>query len=72
LVNKFTVKPAEVLGIAKPEIREGREAALIVFDPAKEWVVEENDFFSKSKNSCFLGKRLKGKIEMVFYKGRFI
>ncbi|MCF7876884.1 MAG: dihydroorotase [Candidatus Omnitrophica bacterium] len=72
LVNKFTAKPAEVLKIPEPEIKEGRKAELIVFDPKKEWVVEKNNFFSKSKNSCFLGRKLKGKIERVFYKGRFI
>jgi len=69
LVDKFRIKPAEILGREKSLIQHGVNAELIIFDPAKKWVVSKDSFFSKSKNSCFLGKQLKGKIESVFYQG---
>lgn len=65
LIEKFRIKPAEILGLKKGLVEEGSQADLIIFDPNKEWVVSRESFFSKSKNSCFLGKKLKGKIENV-------
>jgi dihydroorotase len=70
LITKFLVNPAKILGIKKNLIKVGASANLIIFNPNKEWKVSKQDFYSKSKNSCFLGRKLQGKIEKVFYKGK--
>lgn len=69
LVDKFCLRPAEILGVKKKEIKEGEDAALVIFDPNKTWKVTKDSFFSKSKNSCFLNRGIKGKVEAVFYRG---
>lgn len=69
LLDRFLTCPAEILGVKKRKIEEGEPAELVIFNPQKEWIVSEESFFSKSKNSCFLGKKLKGKIEKVFFRG---
>ena len=37
-------------------------ADLSLFDPDKEFEFSDEHIFSKSKNSCFLGHKLKGKV----------
>lgn len=36
-------------------------ADLSLFNPDTEWIFEESDIYSKSKNSMFIGEKLKGK-----------
>lgn len=63
-------KPAEILRAKNcGEIAIGKEADLTIFDVNKEMVVSKEDFVSKSKNSPFLGKRLKGKVLHTFCSG---
>lgn len=52
-------------GIFKIEetfIEEGRKANITLFNPDEEYVFEEKDIFSKSKNNAFIGKKLKGRV----------
>ncbi len=69
LVEKLAAAPARILGIAGGRLRPGDPADLVIFDPNAEWEVSAADFVSKSKNSPFLGRRLKGKVESVWIHG---
>lgn len=60
-IANMTYKPAELLGIPKGSLTVGSDADISIFDLKKEWVVDEKKFFSKGKNSPFIGKRLTGK-----------
>ncbi|HMT30068.1 MAG TPA: dihydroorotase, partial [Bacteroidia bacterium] len=71
IIDAFTVRPRQILGITIPEIKEGAAASITIFDPAKEWQPGEADFASRSKNSPFFGMTLKGKPLAVFNNGRF-
>jgi dihydroorotase len=51
-------------------IQEGETANLTVFDPEKERVVDIQAFKSKSKNSPFHGRRLKGKTIGIINNGK--
>ncbi|MDB5008735.1 MAG: dihydroorotase [Mucilaginibacter sp.] len=62
IVQKMAVNPREILNILVPEITEGQEANLVLFDPDAEWEYTRNNNRSKSYNSPFLGQNLKGKI----------
>jgi dihydroorotase len=68
----FCSNPAKILRIERGSLSPGKDANLIILDPKKEWVVRKEDFLSKSKNSAFLGKTLKGKVEYTIYKGKII
>ncbi len=70
LIDNLLNRPAEILGVRKKTIEEAQQAELIIFNPEVTRRVSKDHFFSKSKNSCFLGKELKGKVENVFYRGK--
>jgi dihydroorotase len=69
-LDKITTNPRERLRLPIPDIEVGAEANLTVFDPTVEWMYNEGSNFSKSLNSPFLGKKLKGKVIAVINKGR--
>jgi dihydroorotase len=72
LVKKLSLNPAQILGIAKGTLSIGADADIIVVDPHQEWIVEKAGIISKSKNSAFLGKGLKGAVEYSICGGRVV
>ena len=61
-VELFSHRPRELFGLDQPSITEGQVASLSLFDPAGETRLEESTTRSKSKNSPFMGKTLKGQV----------
>jgi dihydroorotase len=70
LIEKLSVNPRRILSLPMINIAEGDTANLTVFDPEKEWVVDIQAFKSKSKNSPFHGRRLKGKAIGIINNGK--
>jgi dihydroorotase len=70
LVRKISLMPARILGIDKGTLGEGKSADLVVIDPNKEWVVQKEGLVSKSKNSPFIGRQLKGVVEYAVFGGK--
>ena len=62
LIEKLTVSPRKIFGLDVPEIKEGVPASLTLFNPATEFVFDETMIASKSKNTPFIGRPLKGKV----------
>ncbi|MFA5363257.1 MAG: dihydroorotase [Candidatus Omnitrophota bacterium] len=71
-VRKLTINPARILGISGGTLGVGRPADLAIIDPDKEWVVGKEGFISKSKNSAFLGARLRGTVEYTICRGGIV
>lgn len=69
-VQMQTVNARELFGLPVPEIKEGEPACLTLFDPAAEFIFEEAMIRSKSKNSPFTGRRLKGKVIGIINNGQ--
>jgi dihydroorotase len=69
-LDKITINPRQRLGLPVPDLETGAEANITVFDPTIEWTFDEKSNQSKSLNSPFLGKELKGKVVAVFNKGK--
>ena len=65
IIEKITDNPRKILRLKNPEIEEGAKANLTIFSPNEEFVYEEKSIVSKSKNSPFIGKNLKGKVIKV-------
>ncbi len=61
-IRMQTVNARNIFGIAIPELKEGITARLTLFDPGNEFVFEESMIRSKSSNTPFTGKKLKGKV----------
>lgn len=71
LIEKLTKNPRNLLRMPQTSIKEGEIANLTLFNPDLEWTFTEKDIHSKSKNSPFIGKKLKGKVLGVI-RGNFI
>ncbi|MES2517587.1 MAG: dihydroorotase [Bacteroidota bacterium] len=65
IIEKMTDNPRKILRLKSPELKEGSKANLTIFSPSEEWIYEEKNIVSKSKNSPFIGKKLKGKVIKV-------
>jgi len=72
LVRKMSLAPAQVLKIDRGHLSENAIADITVIDPSYEWVVDKEKFESKSKNSPFLGWKMKGRATDVFVEGRHV
>lgn len=62
LVYLLSIRPAELLKITLPSIQVGATASITLFDPEAEVTVTKNMLYSKSLNTPFLNKTLKGKV----------
>jgi dihydroorotase len=58
LVAVFSSQPREIFDLPIASINKNNAACISLFLPEQEWTVK--DFQSKSKNSAFSGKQLKG------------
>lgn len=72
LVELFSLHPARLLDIPGGTLAKGSPADLIVIDPDREWQVRAADFFSKSQNSPFIGRRLRGKNLATMVEGEWV
>lgn len=72
IVEKMAFAPRNILGLPIPKVEVGNSANFIVFDPLQEWTLNENSNFSKSSNSPFMGKILKGKVNLIYNNGQYL
>ncbi|MCK6616280.1 MAG: dihydroorotase [Cyclobacteriaceae bacterium] len=70
LIEKISVAPRKVLGLEIPTIDVDAKANLTLFDPERTWEFDEKCNFSKSVNSPWYGKPIKGKVVAVFNNSR--
>jgi len=61
LVEKLSANPRRILSLPPIKVREGEPANLTFIDPTTEWTVNTGSFHSKSKNSPFHGRTLRGR-----------
>ena len=53
-----------------PSLAPGSEASLVLFDPKAEWEAGADGWESRSANSCFAGRTLRGRVLMTVVAGR--
>ncbi len=72
-VEALSTSPARILGAGAHggPIAPGRPATLVVFDPAAAWLVEP-PFASKSRNSMFSGRTLRGRVVHTVLHGDLV
>jgi dihydroorotase len=72
-IEALSTAPARILGAGDHggPIEPGQPANLVVFDPSADWVVEP-PFASRSRNSAFLGRRLRGRVVHTMLRGELV
>ncbi len=71
ILHLLSCGPARILGIPVPVMEPGRKADLVLFDPEAEYRLSQTGSFSKSVNTPFYERKLKGRVEAV-WMGRVI
>jgi dihydroorotase len=61
-VDLLSLRPRQLFGLEQPCIVEGHEAKLTFFDPAGETRQDAATMRSRSKNSPFIGRVLRGQV----------
>ena len=72
IVEAFSTKPAQILGVEGGRIESGVKADLTIIDLELEKTVCPEDFYSKSVNTPFGGEKLKGWPVMTIKAGRIL
>lgn len=72
MAEKMSYNPAKILGLDKGVVEEGKVADLVVFDAKKEYKIDPATFQSKSKNTPFAGKKVKGEVQATIVAGQVV
>lgn len=71
-VELLSLNPRKIFGLPTATIQEGAEADLTLFDPDHGYVLTKEHLRSRSSNTPFLGKELKGRVVGILNKGRWM
>jgi dihydroorotase len=69
-VDALTAAPAKIVGLRAPRLATGTVAAFTLVDPEATWRIE--GLRSKSKNTPFWGREVRGRVLRTFARGREI
>ena len=72
IVDIMSINPRKIFDLEIPKIEIGEKANITMFNPTKEYIFSEKDVCGNSKNSIFLGKKLKGIAYGVINKDKLI
>jgi dihydroorotase len=72
LVEVLSTAPAKLFGLPGGTLKPGAPADLAVVDLDEPWVVREADIRSRSKNTCFEGARMQGRVLQTMVAGRTV
>lgn len=72
MVRLTSYTPAKILGINRGIIKEGAIADITIFDSNIEYTYEKESIVSKSKNTPFIGKKLKGQVAYTIVNGNIV
>lgn len=70
IIEKIALAPRRILGLKLPVIKEGEMANITIFSPEMEWIPNDKNMKSLSKNNPWLGKKLRGKAIAIINKGQ--
>ncbi|MEI7816475.1 MAG: dihydroorotase [Desulfuromonadales bacterium] len=72
LIEKMSSNPSNILGLNRGSLKVGAVADITLIDPKFEWIVEADKLSSKSKNSPWLGQKLKGGAAATIVGGKLV
>ncbi len=72
MVELMSTKPAEIISCSGGTLSPGADADITVMDPDTEWVVDPAKFLSTSRNSPFIGTKLKSSVMLTIVDGEIV
>lgn len=72
LVRITSYNPAKLLHIDRGTIEEGKVADITIFDPNETYTYTKEMIVSKAKNTPFIGRELKGRVQYTIVGGRVV
>ena len=72
LLDALSTRPARIIGVEPPSIKEGAKAELTLVDPGARYRVEEMLFRSKSRNTPFMKHEMTARILMTLARGKIV
>lgn len=66
LINALTTKPRAIFGLENTSIKEDNKADITLFNPDNNFIFKDKHIASTSKNSPFVGKKLKGEVYGIY------
>ncbi len=72
IIELIALNPRSILQLEIPVIEEGNWAELTLFDPGEEYIFDQSMLESKSVNSPFIGKKLKGRALGIINNGTLV
>jgi dihydroorotase len=72
-IDLLSIGPAKILGSHEhgQPIATGSPANLVVFDAESAWTVDQGALHSRSRNTPFAGRKLRGRVVHTMLRGRF-
>jgi dihydroorotase len=71
-IRALTIGPARTLGIAGGDARDRERADVTLIDPDARWIVDPAAFRSRSRNTPFTGRAMRGRALAVCLGGRIV
>ncbi len=72
LVEKLSTAPAKILGVKGGSLQPGISADITIVDPGRSVTVNPDTWYSKSRNTPFAGRQLKGSPVYTILGGRIV
>lgn len=69
LIDKLSTTPARILGLSKGTLQTGFAADVTLIDPAVEWTIDPEKFYSRGRNTPFAGWTVRGRAHTVLVGG---
>jgi dihydroorotase len=72
LVTRMSTAPARIFNLPGGTLAPGSPADVLIADPKVRWVVNPDEFFSKSRNTPFSGRQLTGRAVVTIVRGQVV
>ncbi|MDR1684299.1 MAG: dihydroorotase [Elusimicrobiota bacterium] len=72
LIELMSLNPARIFNLKAGTLTEGAPADIALVDLNEEWVYSQEEILSASRNSPYIGRKLKGRVKHVLCGGKLI
>ncbi len=72
LIKKMSLNPHRILGVPGGDLSVGTVADITIIDPDVKWTVDPKEFYSKGRNSAFIGFDLEGRAVGTIVGGHLV